>query len=80
MDLIVTNTAIITGDGTTIHPNGHIGIADGKIAAISVGQEQLSMSGIPRLDARGATSFQVSSTATLTGVYTDRRCPVAPSR
>ncbi|UXN68179.1 amidohydrolase family protein (plasmid) [Devosia neptuniae] len=57
LDLIVTNTTIITGDGTTIHPNGQIGIADGKIAAISVGQEQLSMFGIPRLDARGATSF-----------------------
>lgn len=57
MDLIVTNTAIITGDGTTIHPTGQIGIANGQIAAISVGQEQLSMPGVPRLDAGGATSF-----------------------
>lgn len=57
MDLIVTNTAIITGDGATIHPSGQIGIADGKIAAISVGQEQLSTPDIPRLDAGGATSI-----------------------
>lgn len=57
MDLIITNTAIITGDGATIHPIGQIGIANGQIAALSVGQAQLTRSEIPLLDAGGAISF-----------------------
>jgi predicted amidohydrolase len=57
MDLIIANTAIITGDGKTIHPGGHIGIRDGKIAALSQGPDQLPVGGVPILDAAGATSF-----------------------
>ena len=57
MDLIITNTTIITGDGKTIHPRGQIGISAGKIAAISLGSDQLPAQDVPVLDAGGATSF-----------------------
>lgn len=57
MDLIITNTAIITGDGTTSHQTGQIGIANGKIAAIAIGGEKLPTLAVPNLDASGATSF-----------------------
>jgi imidazolonepropionase-like amidohydrolase len=56
-DLIITNTAIITGDGKTIHPKGQIGIKDGKIAALVVSPDQLPLKGASVLDAGGATSF-----------------------
>lgn len=55
MDLVITNTIIITGDGNTLYPIGQIGIANGQIAAISVGQEHFCSPDIPRLDAGGAT-------------------------
>lgn len=55
--LVITNTAIITGDGKTIHPRGHIGIAGGRIVALSWGPDPLPPKGAPILDAGGATSF-----------------------
>ncbi|MBW4656529.1 MAG: amidohydrolase family protein [Kaiparowitsia implicata GSE-PSE-MK54-09C] len=57
LNLIIANTAIITGDGKTIHPKGHVGIGDGKIAAVSLGSDQLPLEGTPILDVGGATSF-----------------------
>lgn len=57
LNLIIANTAIITGDGKTIHPKGHIGIGDGKIVAMSLGLDQLPLAGAPILDVGGATSF-----------------------
>ena len=56
-DLVITNTAIITGDGKTIHPRGQIGIGDGKILALSWGENQLPLRGTRVLDVGGATSF-----------------------
>lgn len=57
LDLVIANTAIVTGDGTTIHPMGHIGIGDGRIVALSLGSDQLPREGTPVLDVGGATSF-----------------------
>ncbi|MET3900864.1 putative amidohydrolase [Devosia sp. UYZn731] len=56
-NLVITNTAIITGDGKTVHPKGHIGISNGKIVALSLGSEELPLNGSPIVDAGGATSF-----------------------
>jgi predicted amidohydrolase len=55
--MIITNTTIITGDGETVLPTGQIWIADGKIAAVRPGSEQLPCHGIARFDAGGATSL-----------------------
>jgi hypothetical protein len=57
LDFIITNTAIVTGDGKTVHPRGHIGIGNGRIVALSWGSDPLPPTGTPLLDAGGATSF-----------------------
>jgi hypothetical protein len=57
LGLVIANTAIIIGDGKTIHPKGHIGIGEGRIVAVSLGADQLPLDGTPILDAGGATSF-----------------------
>lgn len=58
MDLIVTNAAIITGDGYTHHRVGWIGIAGGRIAKIAPGAPvPLSGESGPRLNAKGETVF-----------------------
>ncbi len=57
MNLVIANSVIITGDGKTLHPRGHIRIGDGKIAALSLGTDELPSDGTPVLDAGGATSF-----------------------
>ena len=57
MDLVINNTAIITGDGKTFHPKGQIGISGGKIAAVCSGSDTLPLTDTPVLDAAGATSF-----------------------
>ncbi|HTN60524.1 MAG TPA: amidohydrolase family protein [Devosia sp.] len=57
MSFVITNTAIITGDGKTLHPRGQIGIGNGRIVALSSGSDPLPLNGTPVLDACGATSF-----------------------
>ena len=57
MDLVITNTAIITGDGKTFHPRGQIGISHDRIVAVSSGLDPLPLSDTHILDAGGATSF-----------------------
>lgn len=57
LNLVIANTAIITGDGKTIHPKGHIGISEGRIVALSLGSDALPLDGAPILDVGGATSF-----------------------
>lgn len=57
LDLIISNTAIITGDGTTLHSSGQIGIARGRIVAVALGSEQLPKDGTPILEVSGATCF-----------------------
>lgn len=55
MDLIITNASIITGDGSTLHPTGQIGISRGKIVSVVAGAAQTGAAGAKVLDAQGAT-------------------------
>jgi predicted amidohydrolase len=56
MDLIVTNTSIVTGDGETFHSVGQIGIDGDRIVALAAGDGPISAEGVPQLDARGGLS------------------------
>lgn len=57
MDLVISNTAIITGDGETLISNAQIGVEAGQIAAVIEGQDTHFPSDIPRLDAMGGTTL-----------------------
>ncbi|WMT92560.1 amidohydrolase family protein [Pelagibacterium sp. H642] len=58
MDIVISNAAIITGDGETFWPRGQVAISSDRIAAIVEGHdEDLNARGTLRIDAKGAIVF-----------------------